>query len=202
MFGKEMEYSDIVLLVKQTKSERDNAVKYLSKALVIDVKSVFTKGKANGTLTSVIKDWCESLNDKTRERLFTNNENQILNLLINCGNDESQLIQRLAKAVTGLRLEDWGDKTPTAFLSNLTIFKDTIDEFDNNSVKETDNAEYSIVFKDQNGEIITRVFEKTEYSKKAKILLDEVKRVIDEYHQAISENEKRQVLMEVLEKYC
>ena len=45
-------------------------------------------------------------------------------------------------------------------------------------------------------------FEKCEYSSRAKLLLNEITDAVDSMGQSISENEKRQVLMEVLEKLC
>jgi hypothetical protein len=49
---------------------------------------------------------------------------------------------------------------------------------------------------------VLKCFDKTKYSNKAKLLLNEVRTAVEEMGQSITEQEKRQVLMELLEKLC
>ena len=137
------------------------------------------------------------------KRLFANNENQILSLLSAVGNDESVFIQRLAKAVSGLRVDDWTSETITAFLNELTAFKETIEDFNNQkAIKKKKSAEYKIVFTDESGGETIRLFDKATYGEAAELMLGEVSRVVDEYNQSVTEQEKRQVLMDILERFC
>jgi hypothetical protein len=48
----------------------------------------------------------------------------------------------------------------------------------------------------------TRVIEKVEYSRKAILLRNEIETALDEMGHSISEQEKRQVLIEILESLC
>jgi len=119
------------------------------------------------------------------------------------GNDESAFVQRLAKAVSGLRIEDWTSDTINAFISELKAFKETVDDFNNRKpTAENASAEYKITFKDGSGLETIRVFSKAQYSDTAELMLGEVSRVIEEYNQSVTEQEKRQVLMEILERLC
>ena len=70
--------------------------------------------------------------------------------------------------------------------------------------KEESNAtnSYTLTFQDDEGNAVSKSFEKCEYSSRAKLLLNEITDAVDSMGQSISENEKRQVLMEVLEKLC
>ena len=61
---------------------------------------------------------------------------------------------------------------------------------------------YRIVFLDNSGKEVVKTFGKTDYSAKAKLLLNEITTSLEEMGQAISEQEKRLVLMELLEKMC
>jgi hypothetical protein len=203
MFDQKKVNMDVVTLVKAAKAERDNAVPNLINQLINDIKSIFAINSYNATLASTIKDWYENLSEYTLTQLFPNNENQILTLLSTTGNDESVFTQRLAKVISGLRIEDWTSETIYIFLRDLQSFKKTIDDF--NSKKQTSKAsrsEYKIIFTDSKGKETIRVFAKTSYSDTAELLLGEVSRVIDEYNQSISEQEKRLVLMEILERLC
>ncbi|GHU74353.1 hypothetical protein FACS1894188_02320 [Clostridia bacterium] len=194
---------NLVDLLKATKAERDNAVVNLIARLAVDVKELFAEKKSNLTLASAIKDWYDALTERTQRQLFANNENQILNLLSAVGNDESTFVQRLAKAVSGLRVEDWTAATITDFIKELSAFKETVDDFNCKKQRAKNaSAEYKIVFKDTNGEETVRVFDKAKYSETAELMLGEVSRVVDEYNQSVTEQEKRQVLMEILEQLC
>jgi hypothetical protein len=194
---------NVVPIIHTLKDEYDSAVNSLVRELIGLVKTLFSAGEAKGSLTSVIKDWYESLSEKARQYLYTGNESKILELMSTITNDEAMFIGRLAKAVTFLRIDDWNDDTVAAFLKDLKVFKDAVEDFNNQS--DTDStvaASYEIIFTDENGEKIPKRFDKAEYSDRAKLLLNEMNAHIDEYGQSITEQEKRQVLIELLEKLC
>ena len=190
--------------IKGAKNEYDNALNSLIKTLVVDIKLVFGKGASNGTLTSVIKDWYESLSERTLQHLFTNNENRILELMRDISNDESSFVQNLGKFISGLRIDDWNNDTINAFLRDLVGFKAIVEEYNHKIATKIENGSntYEIVFSDMAGNKIVKSFNKTEYSNRAKLLLNEMTTALEEMGQSITEQEKRQVLMELLEKLC
>jgi predicted transcriptional regulator len=186
-----------------TKNMFDSAVPSLIQALNFYVKELFNTRRINSSLTSIIKDWYESLGELTRQNLFSGNENRILELIANVTHDENSFIQRLAKTVTFLRVEDWNNDTMGSFLIELKDFKKTIEDFDSKKESGVDNAtSYEIVFTDVNGNKIPKRFDKINYSNRAKLLLNEMATHLDEYGQSISDQEKRQVLIELLENLC
>ena len=202
------EMSDLNLSVidniRSTKNVYDNALTHLKDVLIGDVKTIFGTGGAIQSLTSSIKDWYESLSDATLQYLFTNNETRVLELMQTITNDEDSFIQRLGKATTGLRIDDWSDKTIETFLTELVSFKKLVEE---HNVRETSGFitganMYKIVFADAEGNEVVKSFSKTEYSSRAKLLLNEITTSLEEMGQSITEQEKRQVLMELLERLC
>jgi hypothetical protein len=193
---------DLVCLIETAKNERDNAVPKLMRRVADEIRDIFSEHQST-TLASAISNWYERLNERTLIQLFANNESQILSLLSSVGNDDSVFIQRLAKAVSGLRIEDWTNETIVSFFRELKAFKETIETFNNKkSFGERLSAEYRIVFKDTEGNETVRTFNKAEYSETAELMFGEVSRVIDEYNRSLSEQEKRQVIMDILEQLC
>lgn len=190
--------------VAAAKAEFDNALSRMTHTLICDVKKIFGNGNINETLTSSIKNWYESLSTQTVQHLFINNENRVLELMQTITNDEVSFIQRLGKTVTGLRMEDWNNATIEAFIQDLISIKNAVEEYDRekptNGSGSTDI--YRIVFTDAEGNEVTRSFSKTEYSDRAKLLLNDITTSLEEMGQSITEQEKRQVLMELLEKLC
>lgn len=191
--------------IRETKQTFDMAKDYLINILISDMKAVLgTKNSINASLTSVIKDWYESLSENTFNHLFTNNESKILKLMKTVTNDEVTFIERVGKAITSLRIDDWNEETIETFCKDLKAFKETVENFDKNRANENVNISemYKLVFVDKNGTEVVKTFGKTEYSDKAKLLLNDITTSLEEMGQSISEQEKRQVLMELLEKMC
>jgi leucyl-tRNA synthetase len=111
---------------------------------------------------------------------------------------------KLAKTVTDLRIEDWDDRTAEQFIERLKDYKRTAEEFSGEAT--TDNvaetSSYALTFVDDAGNAVTKRFEKVEQSKRGKLLMNALLADIDSMGHAISEQEKRQILMEVLKKMC
>ena len=196
---------NIVDNIRNAKEIFDTAKGNLTKVLIADVKSIFSNGtKAEPSLASSIKDWYEKLKITTVNHLFSNNEDKVLFLMKNITNDENIFIERLGKVVIGLRIDDWKPETIQEFYNYLVMFKRTITEFDRRTTAEikTSSEVYKLTFVSIDGEEVTRTFEKSLYSDRAKLLLNSITTELEEMGQSITEQEKRQVLMELLEKMC
>jgi hypothetical protein len=204
ILGKQEVFANAVPLIEEIKRIWDSVVSNLIKTLAQDVKAIFAKRGTKASLASAVREWYEPLSERTKQYLFSGNEDRILSLMSSVTNDESAFVQRLAKAVTALRIEDWSSNTITVFLRDLRNFKDTIESYNNTSQRVTadESNEYKIVFKDATGTEVTKTFGRVEYSGKAKILLNAIQTDLEEHSQAITEQEKRQVLMELLQKLC
>ena len=205
IFGFKEFNADVVDNIAGTKKEYDNAISSLVKALVSDVKVIFApKGQeVKSSLTSVIQDWYSSLKDTTIQHLFAYSENQVLDLMRTITNDEITFTQRLAKAITALRVEDWNEGTISTFIKDLIAFKETVEEYDSQTIDETSSADsYKLITTDSEGNEVVKTFNRSEYSTRAKLLYNEITNSIDEMGQSITEQEKRQILIEILEKLC
>ena len=205
VFGYKEFSPDIAENVAKTKNEYDHAVDVLVKALVGDLKTMFaSKGPTPvGSLTSVMKDWYSSLKETTTQHLFSNNENQTLEIIKTVSNDEGAFVQRLAKVITSLRIEDWNEAMIATFIKDLITFKDTVDKYDSRTINDTSSVDtYKLITTNSDGSEVVKTFSKSEYSDRAKLLYNEITNSIEEMGQAITEQEKRQILIEILEKLC
>ena len=196
----------VVQNIASTKELYDNAKKDLINVLIIDIKCLMNRTQIKGqSLSSVIKDWYEELKDSTKNHLYLNNEDRILQIMASIGNDDKNFIELLAKSVTGLRIDDWKEDTINLFINELKRFKITIEKFDENIVEDEESSTmdmYKLSFTDKNGDEVVKTFSRMEYSLTAKLLLNEISNALEEMGRSISEQEKRQVLMELLEKMC
>ena len=156
------------------------------------------------TLTAVVKEWCESLDPKSFEQLFSDGTERFLQHLKSATNDEDLFITRLAKLATGLRIEDWDGKTEKTFFAALEKYMQTARNFHDTAVAETINetSSYQVAFADEDGKKTVRRFDKVNVSTRGKLLFNQITASLDAMGHSISEQEKRQILMEVLKKLC
>lgn len=197
----------IVNNIKRTKDTFDSAINDLIKHLINDVKDIFKSDQANSaTLTSVIRDFIEGLRPTTYNYLFPNEEHRLLQLMRSIGNDEKKFIERLAKTVTSLRIDDWTVNTISQFISKLEQSKHAILEYNaSNTQQETSKISsnaYKVSFIGNDGKEVVKSFDKTAFSARGKLLYNEIATALEEMGQSISQQEKRQILMEFIESMC
>ncbi len=197
---------NIVQNLEVIKCFLDTAKDNLVKNLIIDVRELFlNKQLEKATLHSIMKDWYENLQESTRNHLYSAGEERILSLIQSMNNDEKLFIEKLAKGVTGLRIEDWDENAISSFLQEMKVFKQTVQEQDHNfiTMDESSNGDlYRLIFVDKDRNETMKTFSKTKYSPRAKLLFNDLAATLEEHGEAITENEKRQVLMDIIEKLC
>lgn len=208
-FGQPQFSAIIADTVKLAKEYYDRVLDELIEKLIESVRELFLEGadrkqQKRSSLSSIIKDWCESLDNSVFEQLFENGADRCIGFLREVTNDEKSFITRLAKLVTGLRIEDWEEKTVTEFEERLREYKETAEEFSGDAAAEIgeDTCAYSLTYIDDTGKTVTKRFDRVEQSNRGKLLLNSLLADIESMGHAISEQEKRQTLMEVLKKLC
>lgn len=195
--------------IVSAKTIYDGLLNELKKHLIEETKLCFLpkEDKESGkkaTLTAIVKEWCESLDPKSFEQLFSDGTERFLQHLRSATNDEDLFITRLAKLATGLRIEDWDGQTEKAYFAALEKYMQTAKEFHDTAVAETINetSSYQVTFADEDGKKTVRRFDKVEVSARGKLLFNQITASLDAMGHSISEQEKRQILMEVIKKLC
>lgn len=194
---------NIIEDIKNTKIFYESLLSELINILIEDLKIIFSSEYIEeASLISVLKDWYEELSENTKTYVFSKGENRVLDLIKNISNDENEFLYKLERVVTSLRLEDWNEKTIELFLNNIKEIKNSIEKFNSSiEIKEEKDNLYKFIFIDENGKENVKTFEKIDYSPRAKLLLNEIENSIDEMGYSISEQEKLQVLIEILKKF-
>lgn len=208
-FDYHEEYADAATDIIEAKGVFDGLLGELKQALIKKTKDAFLpeNGKKAGqklSLLDTVREWCDLLDPKSFEQLFPDGTDRFLQHLRSSTNDENMFITRLAKLSTGLRLEDWDSKTSKLYSDALARFMKTAKDFHSSVVSETINetSSYQVTFADEEGINTTRRFEKVEVSARGKLLFNQITASLEAMGHSISEQEKRQILMEVLKKLC
>lgn len=189
--------------IEKSKNKFDNAKNYLLE-FVVDTLEAGFKCSNNASLNTGLQDWYQSLKEQTKQHLFSNNENTVLSLIASAGNDEYAFAERIGKALCGLRLDDWNNSIADLFSLRLNEFIKTIEDYDkeNHNQLQPGGQSYTITFTNDDGTEKVRSFERVEYSKWADLLYQDITGAIEDIGQSVTEQEKRQVLMDILSKLC
>ena len=210
IFGEESFQESLLASIKEVKGFYDDFLQNVKLNLVVEIKNIFVLHKDKGnvermSLYSVIKDWCESLDQTVFEQLFTDGTERALNFFNTITNDDDLTVSKLAKLATDLRLEDWDEKIKELFINNIIRYKETAEAHhsvvEENSIAQGTSA-YQLMFTDDNGVTTTKRFERVEGTGKGRLLYNQVTAALDSMGRAISDQEKRQILMEILKNLC
>lgn len=210
---KAFEYPDVSADAAEeiihAKGTFDSLLGELKQYLAVETKKVFLPEQERETrrkisLMDAVAEWCDRLDPTSFEQLFPDGTDRFLQHLRSATNDEDLFITRLAKLSTGLRLEDWDSKTEDLYFAALKQFMETAEGFHRSVIEETinDTSSYQIMFADEEGVSTTRRFDKVEVSARGKLLFNQITASLEAMGHSIPEQEKRQILMEVLKKLC
>ena len=202
------DYSECVARVEEFKEFYDDALNELIDSIIIYLKNKFCLNETlinKMSLSSIIKDWCEKLDSSVYNQLFSDGTDRCLQLFLKITNDENEFVSSLARLATDLRLEDWTEDTINTFKNSIEKYKNTAESFvsnDNSVSSESDANSYQVSFVSEDGNVVTKRFERTETSKRGKLLSNQMQASIDSMGQSISEQEKRQIIIDILNKLC
>lgn len=171
----------------------DGAVDELNRFILDETKKIFSTKR---DLTAALREWCASLDQEIFEQLFPDETDKFLRL-IKSTDDEKIFVAELAKLATGLRLEDWNERTAAIYFDKLAQFKASAENFQHD-----ETSERQVIFVDEAGEKVIKRFETVELSARGKLLFNQITNALDSMGQSISVQEKRQVLTEILRTLC
>ena len=195
--------------IEATKALFDDLISQLKEHLNAKVKSLFSLKKdakmlKKQSLKSVMTDWAEALEQETFEHLFPDGTNRFLEAVMGITNDDYAFILRVAKLATDLRIEDWDSSTIGSFISTVSQYKESAEQYHSQNTAETIDvsSNYQITFSDDEGNNTTKRFNKVEISSRGKLLYNQITASLDAMGHSITEQEKRQIIMDVLKKLC
>ena len=192
--------------VRKAKDTLDSVQEKLIQGLEKDFVALFAPQSAEGTAaTSAAKDWYAQLSASVREHVFSGTEMRILDVFAHAPNDSAQFIADLAKPAAGLRMDDWSDHTVSVFHQAMGDFKKRVTEF--HYAESAPKAEgrqnaYTLTAVRDDGTKEVRTFDRVACSGNARLLKNDLMSSLEDMGQSISEGEKRQVLLEILESLC
>lgn len=181
------------------KNELDKFIVNTKKYLKNETKEVFEKSY-KGEFRTALENWYRALDNDKIEHLYDVKANNVLSLIQNISNmNEDYVLEELAKIVTGLSIEDWQDATVKNYLNDIQGIKNNITNYKKEEKTKSIHS-YDVSFFVSNKKM-HKTFESTEISVTGSTLYNNIEEAFDDYADSIDVNEKRNILMKLLEKY-
>ena len=202
------EPSELCLAIQHAKSFFDHAVIALQADATQCLRDVFQHGQPKrASLKSIMLDFCDGLPLAVFEEIFADGTSKFLELCRTDGINDNELLHSIVRYATGLRLTDWSDQTFIDFQNKIKQYKETacgfeVEDSQERVVTEEPHSDYEFTFLNAQGKAAKKRFAKIEYSPRAKLLRNSLLANIEAMGQSISEQEKRQVIAEILQEFC
>ncbi|SHI53065.1 hypothetical protein SAMN02745671_00877 [Anaerovibrio lipolyticus DSM 3074] len=199
--------NELIQLINDAKRLFDEAVPTLIQAIGGYLRQTFGKSQPKrASLQSIMLDWCETLPNGVLEESFADGTEKFLELCQQEDFSEADWLLHIARMTTGLRFNDWDKNTFSLFSERVSQYKLSAENFVAKPFNDADSDElqegFEFSFVNDKGKTQRRRFATVDYSPRAKLLLNSIEANIDAMGQSISEQEKRQVLAEILKKLC
>ena len=101
-----------------------------------------------------------------------------------------------------MRIDDWNDARFGDFLKAIEGMKREVENVSDVDSEQSESSTVSIRFADVNGTFHEKAFPTVEPSRRARLLKSEILSCLDEMGGALSPEEKRQVVFDVLRGLC
>lgn len=154
-----------------------------------------------GSLKGNLNKWYIGLTDDQKSHLFNKETNEFLRLIQSRGNDDVELINRLAYNFSNLAIEDWNDNTINVYLDGIRNSIKAVEEYEVACIKDESEGLIKIVFENSDSMHVEKTFNKTEITPLGSTLFNSIEELVEEYGDSVSDNEKRNILMNILSKY-
>jgi len=194
------DYDSVIKSLRYSYQCINDTYKNVHLKLITELKTLFDVSK-DDSLSSVLANFYDDLKVTTKEHLFSGKASMFLDIAKHPNNDEYKLIEMIARAIFNLRMSDFTDEIMNCYVQNLKAVIDEIKSYDEKLANSRNSVNgYKIIFTDESGHEITRQFDATEYTDSGQLLYNDITTALDEFGDAVSSDEKRQILFRILKE--
>jgi hypothetical protein len=188
------DYELIAISMCNAKSELDTITGKLLNETIKKIKVVYG---AKTTISNVFLTFYQS-QCVGKTKVFDYYTNSFIELIRNISDEsDEEIVRCLAKLITGFDIDFWNDGHQAEFIEKLTKIKQSIEEYVEKAATAEDEIKLTIIA--DGGEISSK-FSKTELSSNAKTMKNKINNSIGNFGQAITYEEKLQVLLSILDE--
>jgi len=193
------EVSDYSLAAGQfnkMKNTLDNLFNNYLIILIKETKEIFEKD-FKGSISSLLREWYKNLSDNKKKQIYDLTTKNLLNYIKELNtHDENDILENLAKIITGYYVEDW---QPDEKYNYIKTLKNIVLKIE--SSKEEINGNQKILLVNGDEVIEKSLTNNRELSALEKTMKNNIEEIIEEYGGALTEYETVNVLIDIIKKY-
>ena len=199
------DYTKVYQIVEDVKQKLDSAIEELYQGVLRDTKVVLGDKESDGFMP-VLADWYHFLSAEALKQIHDTLASGFLSVVadvtkrIEAGENltEKVVLNRLAKVLVDLHLEDWQENTHAYYLEQLSAVVSSYDVKSSNS-SEVMEGKKQLQFTGEDGKEIQKYYS-DEINGTAEFLQNEMLSVLEEFGESVEPEEKVAVLMKLLEE--
>lgn len=195
-FVNKNDYNEVSIEVNKMKNQFDGVMRNYALDLINNTKNVFIKNY-KGSLNSLFKDWSKKINVNNKFKIHDSTTKNFIDYITSLNShDENEIIDNLARIVTGFYIEDWQTNERTHYLDTLLKIVEKLTlKYEENNV----NNRILLISDDET--IEKNLLDDIEFSSIGSTMMSNIEELIDEYGESLSEQEKVSILVNILKKY-
>ena len=195
---KVQEFEEALVAVTTIKRETDQHIHYMKDNAIRAIRKGLSLGD-NDDLSVGIQTWYADLSDNIKNSVFSADSQRIFGVIKNIGTaGAEEIVEKLAKAVTGFYVEDWNDNSIEIFEQGFKDLVNEIEEKNKNDIK--DSANKVIIATDSGLQECLYDFDPDNLSPSGYFFQNALDEMVDEYGESIENNEKIGILMQMVKK--
>lgn len=202
VFGHEAGTKDLTSAISVEKEECDSYLNDVVDRIARELVVLFDPcADDSASLGAVLRDWIDE-NPATSTHVFSGVNNQVLNAIRAANGNDRVTVNRLAKAATSLRIDDWNDARFDDFFRIVHGMKSEVEGITSRSDDSAGDRTISLVFVDEDGNSRQKTFDAVECGARSRLLRNSLLACLSEMGGALRPEEKRQVVFDVLKGLC
>ena len=188
--------TEIVKKITVMKNSFDCYISNYLEKLIIDTKELINS-KYKGSLSTLLMEWNKELDKSVKNNIYDIKTRNFIDYLDNLNtHDEHDVIEKLSKIFTSFYVEDWQVNQKDEYISN---FKSTIAKLNDKTNKEDNSQRIIVVNNDKT--IEKNLTSSDNISALGNTMKNNIEEIIEEYGSSISEEEKVNILLNIMKKF-
>ena len=154
--------------------------------------------KYKGSLSTLVMEWSKDLNPKIKNKIFDIKTKELLNYISNVDtHNDDEILNNFVKIITGFYIEDW---QPNQNDEYITSFKEIVSRLKIEPIDEQKNMQ-KIILSSGDKVIEKDISSSDSISSLGMTMKNNIEEIIDEYGGSLPEEEKMNVLLDIIKKF-
>jgi len=189
-------YNKVISEINKMKNIFDSLMKNYKYELICDTRKIFNE-KFKGSLTSLLNDWYRNVSKNNKIKVYDVTTKNFLDFISKLNNhDEYEVIDSISKIITGFYIEDWQPNEIENYVVTLKKIEENL-----TNINCDENFTKKIVLIDGENSIEKNLEVEEELSALGITMKNNIEELIEEYGDSLSEQDKINVLIDIMKKY-